>query len=122
MGTETKLTTEQIENRKEACKTFVEQTKLLTSLASAFIVAPAAVQAFIQLKINSQIIFAEVAFILSVLSSYVVLGAIAGSQHDGQFNVYRPAVKWSALFQFFAYVIGLVLFVLWLSSQSKIPV
>jgi len=31
-----------LENRKEACKTYIEQTKLLVTLASVFLMAPAA--------------------------------------------------------------------------------
>lgn len=64
---------------QEVCRTFIEQTKLLVTLASAFVVAPAAVLAFSQLRFAWLIVFGEALFILSVLAGYVALGAVAGS-------------------------------------------
>ena len=106
-----------LENKKEACKTFIEQTKQLTTLASAFIVAPVAAQTFLQLAIDMRIFFAELAFIVSVLSSYIVLGSIAGSQARGDFDVYRPATMLWGNIQFFSYLGGLILFVWWLINR-----
>jgi hypothetical protein len=108
-------------NGEEACKTFVEQTKQLITLASAFIFAPAAVQIILQLSIGKRLIIAEIFFIASVLAGYVALGSIAGSQHKGEFNVHNRNAKWSGLLQFFAYLAGLVLFILWFTSQPLKP-
>jgi hypothetical protein len=100
-------------DRIEACKTYVEQTKLLVTLASAFLVAPAAFLALdpAKLKISSGaatlIVFFEIAFIVSVVCGYVVLGTIAGAQDDGSFNVYRGATRFWAILQFLAYLGGL---------------
>ena len=99
--------------RIEACKTFVEQTKLLVSLASAFVIAPPVVLSFMKIGLDWKIYIAETLFILSVLSGYVALGAIAGSQHVGSFDVHRKAVKRSGLIQFVCYVAGLALFLFW---------
>ncbi len=68
-----------IEDKKEACKTYIEQTKLLVTLSSAFLVAPAAIHAFIKHTGITIFIFAEVCFISSVLMGYVVLGTLSGS-------------------------------------------
>jgi hypothetical protein len=104
-------------NGEEACKTFVEQTKQLIALASAFIFAPAAVQILLQLSIGKLLVIAEVLFIFSVLSGYVALGAIAGSQHKGEFNVHNSNAKWSGLAQFFTYLAGLLVFMFWFINQ-----
>jgi heme A synthase len=108
-----------LENKKEACKTFIEQTKLLVTLASAFVVAPAAVVAVSKLRIDKWIIVAEVLFILSVLFGYIALGAIAGSQHKGEFNVYNENVKWAGRFEFCAYLLGLCFFMYWLVMHGN---
>jgi hypothetical protein len=97
----------------EACKTYIEQTKLLVALASAFIVAPAAVVALDPSKLSAlrpfvdTIIVAEAALVASVLAGYFVLGIVAGSQHAGTFDVYRPATRFSSLVQLGAYLLGL---------------
>ena len=95
-----------LDSRKEACKTFVEQTKLLVGLASAFVVAPAAVVAVSKLRIDKWIIMAEILFIVSVFSGYIALGAIAGSQHKGEFNVYNDNIKWAGRIEFFHIYLG----------------
>jgi hypothetical protein len=106
------------DGQKEAIKTYVEQTKLLVTLASAFLVAPAGLVAFLKdsqaIKVDQGyfgwFIGAEISFIVSVLASYVVLGSITGSLAQDNFDVYRCATRVSALIQFGSYLIGMVLF------------
>lgn len=106
------------EDRKAACQTFVEQTKVLVTLASAFVVAPAAVKAILDLRIDRWIIAAEILFIVSVLASYFALASVSGSQHKGKFDVYAWQVRTSGLVQFFSYLIGLCLFFYWLVGRT----
>ena len=108
-------------NGEEACKTFVEQTKQLITLASAFIFAPAAIQIILQLSFGKLLVIAEILFIASVLAGYVAMGSIAGSQHKGDFNVHNANAKFSGLLQFFTYLVGLVLFIFWFTSQPLKP-
>jgi hypothetical protein len=103
--------------KQDACKTFLEQTKQLISLASAFLFAPAAVFTWSKdvsaAKLASGVpwlIAIESFFVLSVILGYVTIGTIAGTQNDGSYNVYRPAMREFALAQFIAYVIGLCVF------------
>ena len=110
---------QELENQKEACKTFVEQTKLLVTLASAFVVAPAAVLVVSKLRIDKWIIVAEILFIVSVLFGYSALGAIAGSQHKGEFNVYDKTIMWVGRIEFFSYLVGLVLFMYWFVTHGN---
>jgi hypothetical protein len=56
----------------------------------------------------------ETCLIISVIVGYVVLATIAGYQHLGKFDVYRPATMIASIAQFFAYLAGLALFV-WLA-------
>jgi hypothetical protein len=104
----------------EALRTYVEQTKLLVTLASGFVLAPAAAVSLFRPSDSQHtphlsvllFVVAEISLILSVVSGYAVLGSIAGSQHDEKFNVYRPATRALSLLQLVLYVIGLFLFVL----------
>lgn len=107
-------------NRKAACETYVEQTKLLVTLASAFLVAPPSFVALLkdhgtaglaQLSLG-MFLATESLLVASVLLGYVVLGSLAGSQHDGSYDVYRPATRITSLLQFGCYVVALALFVL----------
>jgi len=105
------------QDRVEACKTYIEQTKLLVTLASAFVVAPAAAVALDSNKLaalqpfTGWIVMGECALVLSVLGGYVVLGSVAGSQHKGTFDVYRTATRVSSLLQLGLYLWGLSAFV-----------
>jgi hypothetical protein len=105
------------DGQKEACKTYIDQTKLLVTLASAFLFAPAAL--FSLLKDHPHIdawfgrgfIACEAMFVLSVLCGYVTLGTVSGSQEDGTYDVYRPATRFYSLAQFVLYLIGISVFV-----------
>jgi hypothetical protein len=103
----------------DALKTYVEQTKLLVTLASGFLIAPAAALPLFRQSADKPLhlpiklfAFAEAALILSVVAGYAVLGSIAGSQHNGEFNVYRPATRILSLIQIVLYLSGLSMFVL----------
>jgi hypothetical protein len=56
-------------------------------------------------------VVAEGAFVASVLTGYVVMGTIVGSQEDGSFDVYRPATMRFSLAQFGLYLAGLIVFI-----------
>lgn len=107
------------EGRKEATKTYIDQTKLLVTLASAFLFAPAGLVGILKDRGTAGLaanhvcwfITAEIFFILSVLAGYIVLGSIVGSQHEGRFDVFRPATRYFSLFQFGCYVGGLIVFI-----------
>jgi len=106
------------EGKKEACRTYIEQTKLLVALASTFLFAPAGLVAILKEKTSvgigdgdlSLFVAAEVLFVLSVLAGYVGLGSVAGSQDAEEFDVFRTATRLASLVQFFLYVAGMVSF------------
>lgn len=113
------------EGPKEACKTYVEQTKLLVALASAFVAAPVAVvpwlashdQVRVLLAPSARLfLWAEIGFVSSILMGYVVLSTIAGWQQLNKFDVNRPATKWSSLLQIGSYLAGLWCFVRFLNA------
>jgi len=103
----------EMNNHQEACKTYIEQTKLLTTLASGFIVAPAVVPDLLKVAVIGPIVGAEIFFVISVLAGYLTIAAIAGSQHIGEYNVYSPTVRAFGLVQFMAYLGGIALFGYW---------
>ena len=103
---------------QEACKTYIEQTKLLVTLASAAVAAPVALIPLIAGKAAvvtpaalDRVLWFEGFFLASILAGYVVLGTIAGSQHDNAFNVHRRATRISSFIQIGCYLMGLYLFV-----------
>ncbi|WP_299226565.1 hypothetical protein [uncultured Psychroserpens sp.] len=101
--------------KNDACKTYLEQTKLLVTLSSAFIIAPAV---FIE-KIgffSTISLFMEVCFVLSVFMGYVVFGTISGTQFKGEYNVYNKGTKIFSWLQISLFMIGLVLLLINLYS------
>jgi len=111
---------QRLENKKEACKTYIEQTKLLVALASAFLLAPAALFSIIKGDDGKAVIgrnllifiSSELSFIFSIFFGYIVLGSIAGSQDKGTFDVYRPATRYLSFVQIGTFLIGLIVFVI----------
>lgn len=109
--------------RAEALKTYIEQTKLLVSLASAFVLAPPAVLSYLRAPDGKKaawvpwyrFTWAEGLLVASILAGYVVLGTIAGSQHDGDFNVDRPATRYWSIAQLTFYLAGIAIF-LWMTK------
>lgn len=106
------------EGRKEAVKTFSEQTKILITLASGFVLAPPAVLTLFR-KPDGKAMpslpwgrfgWAEGLLVASILAGYGVLSTIAGSQHQGIFNVHRTATRACSILQITLYLAGVVLF------------
>jgi hypothetical protein len=118
-----------LDGAKEAVKTYIEQTKLLVTLASAFVLAPPAAVAVFKDWITiglsrwllTWFVVADILFIFSILMGYVVLGTISGSQHLNQYNVYRSATRYCSLLQFFAYIIGLGVFIYFAFALVSTP-
>ena len=116
---ENKVETSSNDGRKDACKTYIEQVKLLVTLASAFVVAPAAMiplfsgtgRMIASHDVIMRFFKAELAFIGSVLAGYFALATIAGYQHRNDFNVYRRATRIVSIIQVLAYLFGLWQFV-----------
>jgi hypothetical protein len=116
---ETNVDTSLNDGPKEACKTYIEQVKLLVTLASAFVVAPAAViplfsgtgRMIASHDLIIRFLKAELAFVGSVLAGYVALATIAGYQHRNDFNVHRTATRVVSILQILAYLFGLWQFV-----------
>ena len=108
------------EGRKEALKTFGEQTKILITLASGFVLAPPAVLSFLRRPDGKSIsasalpwvrfTWAEGLLLASIFAGYVVLSTIAGSQHQGIYDVHRRATRICSLFQIGFYIAGFILF------------
>jgi ABC-type antimicrobial peptide transport system permease subunit len=106
-------------NQKKACDTYVEQTKLLFTLASAFIIGPAILELLGKTDYPSLFILCEICFVLSAVMGYVVLGTIAGSQNDGSHDVFRPATMGFSITQFGLYLAGIILFVIMISHGQS---
>jgi hypothetical protein len=106
-----------LERKRDACLTYIEQTKLLVSLASVFVLAPGgllALDATARAAIKDSLWFLLVSqglFVSSVVLGYLTLGALAGSQDRGEYDVYRPATRNLSLASLITYLIGLGVFV-----------
>lgn len=105
------------EDRKEASKTYLEQTKLLIALSSAFIIAPAVIKDITYLN-KTSFIWMEMLFVSSVLAGYVVVGTITGIQYNRNYNVYRLATRLSSFAQLGLYLAGLIIFIFNVSIKT----
>jgi hypothetical protein len=102
-------------DKKQACATYVEQTKVLVTLASAFLLSPAAVIGLIRPTdglglVRSQwqaVLGIEGLLIGSVLLGYVVLATLVGTQYEGHYDVYRKATRISSLVQLATFLLAM---------------
>src|ERR1043165_156139 len=109
--------TDEEEAKNEACKTYLEQTKLLITLASAFIIAPVAFFDKEQiLKYFS--LWMEACFVFSAFLGYVVVGTISGRQFKKEFNLYRRGTRIFSLAQIGAFFTGLIILLLNLNEAK----
>lgn len=105
-----------LDGKKEACKTYLEQTKLLVTLASAFLLVPAGLLTVLKDKTKLSgaaldwFVIGEVCFIISVLAGYIAVATVTGTQFKDEFNIYRPATRLFSLLQFAGYLAGLIMF------------
>lgn len=105
-----------INDKKEACKTFIKQTKQLITLSSTFILAPVGISTLFIITDESgfsvlnlkDFFWAECMFISSVIVGYVVLGSISGSQDKGTYDVYRKATRIFSIIQFGLFIVGTI--------------
>jgi hypothetical protein len=117
------------EHRKEACRTYLEQTKLLVALASALLIGPAAIFGFVRPETGVGasrwewwlVLLTETALVLSVLSGYVVFATIVGSQEKGDYDVYRPATRWASLVQLGLLACAMLMLALLTSAMIQTP-
>jgi len=124
-------TPEEIKAGKVASvQTYMEQTRLLVTLASAFLLAPAGIIGLLKDRSGGGLgtldivgfIGAELCFVASVCAGYVVLGTIAGWQAKGLFDVFRPATRRTSLVQIGLYLAGMLIFTgLTLSLATAVP-
>jgi hypothetical protein len=105
-------------NKVEACKTYLEQIKLLVALSSAFLLAPAVFYDKLDL-VNTYVYLMEGAFVLSVILGYATTGALAGTQEEGEFDIYRRAIQILSILQLFFFIIGIVFLFVSLRDQKK---
>jgi len=112
------------DNGREACRTYVGQTKLLVTLASVFVIASPVLAGYIRTSHPTAfstynavaMVVAELLFISSVLCGHVVLGSIVRSQQAGAYDILGPVTRVFSAGQFACYAVGLLcLFVMTMS-------
>jgi hypothetical protein len=115
------MTDEDRENHKLAVDRYLDQIKILSALATALLLAPAAIQVISDrlkaaqtngvgmLNTKSLALAANVAFLLVIILSYVIYSTLVGEINRGTFNVYRTATRIFSLAQLILLAIGLIL-------------
>lgn len=93
----------------------IEQSKILAYLAVAFIIASALVHTMgSPYESGNEFIYCEMAWFLSLVCSYVVVGSVAGQVNLGKEDINRTSTRWLSVFQLLSCGIGFMLFVIML--------
>ena len=103
------------DHKKYAVEKYLEQVKVLTALATTLLLSPnlivalkkpteSGALAILELKpqLKGVLLTANIAFLVSILLTYLIYSSIVGSAHAGEYNVDRPATRLFSLLQFFA--------------------
>jgi hypothetical protein len=112
---------ENLENRKLAVERYLDQIKILSALATALLLAPAAIQVIsdrtkatvasaTELQCTRLLsLSANVAFLLVILVSYLIYSSLVGEINRGTYDVYRKATRLFSIAQIVILGIGLIL-------------
>jgi len=115
------MSKDDIENRKLAVERYLDQIKILSALATALLLAPAAIQVVSQRTKEATVssielqctrllsLSANVAFLLVIVVSYLIYSSLVGEINRGTYNIYRPATRVFSIAQLVILGIGLVL-------------
>jgi hypothetical protein len=96
--------------KKEACRTSIEQVKIIVYLALVFILSTNLLMLY--KTPNWNLYLAESSLILSILFGFTTLGSIAGFQSLEKYDVYRPATRIGSILQLTFCVTGIVSYIL----------
>lgn len=118
---------EVINVKKEECKACIKQTKLYMISTSVFLFASAALVLILKNKSAAELsdstlawfVAAEVLFMCSVLSGYMVLGSLDRSQDDGSFDAFCKATRLFSVLQFRSFIFGIVCFIVLAAHFSE---
>src|SRR6266576_3154777 len=106
--------------QKEAVKTYLEQVKVITALATTLLLTPNVLltlekqdTARTALALNLPnwkcwLIGGNLAFLLAIILTYFVYATIAGSLDENKFNINRTATRFFSIAQFIALLAGCV--------------
>jgi len=110
---------EKIERFKlHAVDKYLEQVKILTTLASALLLSPGFVLALLRIRediglSDKQLLHATIAvggssaaFLLTIFFTYFIYSSIAGDLNEGECNIYREETQRFSIMQFVAVLIG----------------
>lgn len=110
---------EVLNSKKEECTAYIKQTKRYMTLTSVFLFASAVLIIILKNKSATELgnstlawfVAAEVLFVCSILSGYMVLGSLTKSQDDGSFDVFCKTTRLFSTLQFRSFVFGISCFI-----------
>jgi len=114
------MTDEDRENHKLAVDRYLDQIKVLSALATALLLAPAAIQVISDkmkavqsagvgiLTTKLIALYANIAFLLVIVLSYMIYSTLVGEINRGTFNVYRVATRIFSIAQLILLAVGLI--------------
>lgn len=103
------------EDKKYSVEVFLSQTKILTTLATTFLIAPYVVfnkwsfirnETFLCLDIYIYVIISSIFFLISILMTYFIYSSISGNADRGVYDVYRAATRFFSILQFSTLILG----------------
>jgi uncharacterized membrane protein len=109
-----------------ATEKYLDQVKLLTTLATALLVSPSVLLAVVRFSTEAPSLVADIArastylmissgsFVLVVIATYFIYSSIVGSLLKNKVDLYRPATRWFSLGQLLFVVVGCVFLVLFI--------
>lgn len=98
---------------KDALKSYEELTRLLVALATgALVLAPTVLGASKGSKVAKRWAFTGAVMLLvaSMVAGITGLSALAGAQHEGEYDISAPLVRYSGLAQWLTFGSGLLMF------------
>ena len=109
--------------QKYAVEKYIEQVKVLTTLASALLLSPGILAALyrvigdhnLQFQQKQQaivaVIISSVSSLIAIFFAYFIYSSLIGMIYKNKYDIYRPATRFFSLLQFIFVVISCVSFI-----------
>ncbi len=109
--------------QKHAVEKYIEQVKVLTTLASALLLSPGLLVAIfkitgdirIQPQVKQQVIIAvlisSISSLIAIFLAYFVYSSLIGMIYKNKYDIYRPATRIFSLLHFIFVIVSCISFI-----------
>ncbi len=110
-------------NQKYAIEKYIDQVKVLTTLASALLFSPGILATIFSLtgdmtlsdqvkqQVTIAVLISSGSSLIAILLAYFIYSSLIGMIYHNEYNLYRPTTRILSILQFFLIIISCISFI-----------